>query len=83
MPPLQYATKPYSFMVAHYPGAKPAELILPQSLKPPKTNNIGSSTNNSTISCRMQYAQTIRNAAPTVMAVGYTPRARGCLNLVY
>jgi hypothetical protein len=83
MPPLKYATKPFFFMVAHYPQATPAEWILPQSLKPPKKKNIGSSTNNSTITCRMQYAQTIRNAAPMVLAVGYTPKARPCLNLVY
>jgi hypothetical protein len=80
---LNNAPKPYFFMVGHYPSATPSQWILPQSLKPPKKKNIGSSTNNTRISCRMQYAQTIRNAAPAVLANGYTPKARNCLNLTY
>jgi hypothetical protein len=83
MPPLKYPTKPFFFMIARYPNATPEQWILPQSLQPPKKKNIGSSSNNSTITCRMQYAQTIKNASPPNFTNGYTPKARSCLNLVY
>lgn len=82
MPPLKYPTKPFFFMIGHYPEATPAEWILPQSLQPPKKKNIGTSTNNSTLSCRMQYAQTVRNVAPMVLATGSTPSPR-CMGLMY
>ena len=80
--PLNNATKPFFFMIARYPGATPSQWILPQNLQPPKKKNIGSSTNNTTISCRMRYAQTVRIVAPTVLATGYIPKAR-CMNMVY
>ena len=83
MPPLKYPTKPFFFMIARYPNATPEQWILPQSLQPPKKKNIGSSSNNTTISCRMQYAQTVRNLVPEVLATGYTPKGRSCLNLTY
>ena len=80
--PLHYATKPFFFMIARYPEATPAQWILPQHLQPPKKKNIGSSTNNTTISCRMQYAQTVRSVAPTVLATGYTALPR-CMGMKY
>ena len=82
MPPLKYPTKPFFFMIGRYPEATPAEWILPQSLQPEKKKNIGTSTNNSTLSCRMQYAQTVRNLTPMVLATGSTPTPR-CMGLMY
>ena len=82
MPPLKYPTKPYFFMVGHYPEATPAEWILPQNLQPPKKKNIGTSTNNTTLSCRMQYAQTVRNTSTTVISNGAVPMKR-CMGLIY
>ena len=82
MPHINNNTKPFFFMVGRYPQATPAEWILPQNLRPPKKKNIGSSTNNTTISCRMRYAQRVRELTPTVLATGYIPKAR-CMNMVY
>ena len=82
MPPLKYPTKPFFFMVAHYPEATPAEWILPDSMKPPKKKNIGSSTNNSTITCRMRYSQIVNSFTTPVLANGSTPTKK-CMSLVY
>lgn len=77
--PLNYPTKPFFFMIARYPGATPQEWILPQNLQPPK-NKIG--TNDSKLSCRMRYAQTVRTVAPMVLANGYVPKPR-CMGMTY
>ena len=69
-------------MVAHYPEATPEQWILPDSLKPTKKNNIGTSTNNSTLSCRMRYSQIVHSFAPPVLANGSTPTKK-CMSLVY